>query len=72
MPFRVSIDREICTGVANCTAIAPDVFELDDENKAVVVDPYGADDETIRRAAEECSQQAIILEDAVTGERIFP
>ncbi len=72
MPFRIIIDRDLCSGVANCTGVAPDVFELDEDYIAVVVDPYGADDETIRRAAEECSQQAIILEDAITGERIFP
>lgn len=71
MALRIVIDREICTGVANCTGIAPDIFELDEENKAVVIDPYGADEATIRRAAEECPQQAIILEDEATGDRIF-
>jgi len=66
------VDRDVCVGIGNCEAICPEVFKLDDENKAVVVDPRGADEETIRKAAESCPVEAIILEDEKTGEILYP
>jgi len=29
--LNIKIDRTTCIGTANCTRVAPDVFELDDE-----------------------------------------
>jgi len=55
----VEVDREKCIGAASCVAIAPDVFELDNENKAVVKNPHGADDDTIILAAKSCPVLAI-------------
>ena len=37
------VDRALCIGSGDCVDTAPDVFQLDDEDKAVVVDP------TVRR-----------------------
>lgn len=68
---KIFIDRDLCIGAASCAAIAPDVFELDDENKAVVKDPKGADDETIILAAQSCPTRAIILYDE-DGNQIYP
>lgn len=68
---KIFIDRDLCIGAASCIAIAPDVFELDDENKAVVKDPKGADDETILLAAQSCPTRAIILYDE-DGNQIYP
>lgn len=70
--MNISIDREKCIGAASCIGVAPNVFELDDENKAVIVDVYGEDDETILRAAQSCPVKAIILIDEDTNETIFP
>jgi len=39
---------------------------------AYVLDPYGADNDTIIQAAEMCPTGAVIIEDAETGERIHP
>jgi len=61
--MKVKVDRELCIGVSNCVAIAPTVFELDDENKAVVLDPDSVDEETLMEAAESCPENAIIVED---------
>jgi ferredoxin len=36
--LKVKVDRNRCTGVGNCAAFTPTVFELDQENKAVVLD----------------------------------
>ncbi len=61
--MKVKVDRELCIGVSNCVAIAPTVFQLDEENKAVVLDSSSADEPTILEAAESCPENAIIVED---------
>lgn len=63
MPYRIRIDRELCSGYAECVGLAPEVFELDTREKSVVVDPEGTDDETILDAARACPVDAIILID---------
>ena len=35
--MKVKVDR-LCIGITNCVAVAPTVFEMDAENKAVVTD----------------------------------
>jgi ferredoxin len=32
----LAIDRDQCIGAASCVAVYPDVFEIDDEAKAVL------------------------------------
>lgn len=68
---KIVVDRDVCIGAAPCVTVAPGVFQLDDENKAYVVDPKAADDETILLAAQSCPVQAISLFDE-TGKQIFP
>ena len=34
--MKIEVKRDLCIGVANCIAVAPDAFELDSENKAVL------------------------------------
>ena len=69
--MKVRIDRDRCTGLANCVAIAPTVFEMDDEFKAVVIDESSVDDETLWRAARACTQDAVILQDD-NGKQLYP
>lgn len=59
--MRIKIDRELCIGDGSCAAIAPKTFKLDLEGKAIVLDDYGDDDETIKMAVESCPVQAIFL-----------
>jgi ferredoxin len=68
---KVVVDRELCIGAAPCVTIAPGVFQLDEENKAYVVDQKGADDETIMLGAQSCPVQAIIVYDE-EGNQIYP
>lgn len=68
---KIVVDRDACIGAAPCVTVAPGVFQLDDENIAYVVDPKGADDETILLAAQACPVQAILLYDE-EGKQIFP
>jgi ferredoxin len=47
------------------------VFELDDEDICVVIDPEGAKDKRILDAARGCPTDAITLIDAA-GEQVWP
>ena len=73
-PLKISkivVDRELCIGAAPCVTVAPGVFQLDEENKAYVVDQNGADAETILLAAQACPVQAIIIYDE-NGSQVYP
>jgi len=65
------VDRDLCIGVGNCVAYAPTVFELDHENKAVVLDPSSVDDNILLEAAKSCTENAIIVEDD-EGRQLYP
>ena len=69
--MKVRIDRELCTGMAYCIGVAPDVFKLDDEGKAVVLDASAVDDEILLEAAKSCQMDAVILEDD-EGNQVYP
>jgi len=69
--MKVKVDGELCSGVSNCVAIAPTVFKLDDQNKAVVLDPDSVDEETLIEAAESCPENAITVEDD-EGNQLYP
>ncbi|KKS38527.1 MAG: hypothetical protein A3G49_06480 [Candidatus Sungbacteria bacterium RIFCSPLOWO2_12_FULL_41_11] len=68
---KIVVDRNLCIGAASCIAVAPGVFELDSENKAVIYNDKGADDETILLAAKSCPTQAILVFDE-EGNQIYP
>lgn len=68
---RIVVDRELCIGAATCLAVAPEVYELDEENKAVVKPFSGVDDERIIQSAKACPVNAIYLYDE-TGRQIYP
>lgn len=68
---KVVVDRDLCIGAAPCVTVAPAVFQLDEENKAYVVDQNGADAETILMAAQSCPVQAILVYDE-DGKQIYP
>ncbi|MBI4835811.1 MAG: ferredoxin [Candidatus Abawacabacteria bacterium] len=76
--YIIEIVRNKCISVANCVAIAPDVFALDEEQIAILLDAdpksnlYTSDDETILMSARSCPTQAIIVYDAETGQQLFP
>jgi ferredoxin len=69
--LKVKVDRDACIGVGNCVAFAPTVFQLDKENKAVVLDASSVDVNTLLEAAKSCPENAIIVEDD-EGVQLFP
>lgn len=68
---KVRIDRDACIGAANCVAIAPTVFQLDESNMAVVLDPASVSEDALWEAAEACPVDAVILEDDA-GNQVYP
>ncbi len=63
--MRVEVDRDRCEGNAVCVGIAPDLFDLDDEDYAVLkVDEIPADQEDLaEQAVAECPRAALIRKD---------
>ncbi len=68
---KIEIKRDLCIGAATCLAVAPDVYELDEENIAVVKDFEGIDFETLMLSAQSCPTNAIFLYDE-KGEQVWP
>ena len=63
--MRVEVDRDRCEGNAVCVGIAPDLFDLDDEDYAVLkVDEGPAEQEDLaEQAIAECPRAALIRKD---------
>jgi ferredoxin len=63
--MRVEVDRERCEGNAVCVGIAPNLFDLDDEDYAVVLsDPVPDDQEDVaEQSIAECPRAALIRKD---------
>jgi len=70
--LRVWVDHQACVGNAMCETIATRTFRLNDNRQSEVVDPAGDSVEKVLEAAENCPVSAIFVEDAETGERLFP
>lgn len=70
--YKVEVIREKCISAASCVAIAPKVFQLDEEQIAVVISQDGEDDETKLLAAQSCPTAAITVTDTTTGEQVWP
>ena len=69
--MKIKVDGDLCIGIGNCVALAPTVFEFDEENKAVVLAPSSVDDGTLLEAAESCPMDAIQVEDD-EGMQLYP
>ncbi|HEY6781045.1 MAG TPA: ferredoxin [Thermoleophilaceae bacterium] len=59
--IEVRVDRALCIGSGDCVDTAPDVFQLDDEDKAIVIDPDGAPLDDIIAAAGNCPVGAVFV-----------
>jgi len=63
--MRVAVDRDLCEANGVCAGLAPDVFDLDDEDYlhiTVAEVPAGSAGE-VRRAVASCPRLALSLED---------
>ena len=59
--IHVGVDRSLCIGSGDCVDTAPDVFQLDADDKAIVVDPDGASVDDVVGAAQNCPVSAIFV-----------
>ena len=84
--IRIKVDEDLCIGAASCVTIAPETFQINEENKAWVLDhgqePDGhkyereievtdEEKENIILAAQSCPTLAVIISDE-TGKQLFP
>jgi ferredoxin len=62
---RVEVDRDRCVGSGTCEALAPAVFEVDDDGVLAVLRPEPGEDylTDIRDAVTACPTRALALAD---------
>lgn len=65
--MRVTLDSELCQGHGRCYALAPDLFDSDDDGYGFVIPddgivPEGRED-AARLAADNCPEFAITVEE---------
>jgi ferredoxin len=69
--YKVKVIRSLCIGAASCIAVSPTIFELDGENKAVILNGQDTP-ENILMAAQSCPTKAIIVIDTETNTQVWP
>jgi ferredoxin len=82
----IKVDPDLCIGAASCVTVAPETFQLNQENKAWVLDhgkePGGSvyerkievteeEKENIILAAQSCPTLAVFIYDE-NGKQLFP
>ncbi|MEK7594964.1 MAG: ferredoxin [Patescibacteria group bacterium] len=70
--LKITVIRELCIAAGTCLIHAPNTFDLDGDNIAIIKDPVGDTASAIIAAAKSCPTVAILIEDADTGEKIWP
>ncbi|MCX4816312.1 ferredoxin [Streptomyces sp. NBC_01239] len=64
----LTVDRDRCMGSGQCTFYAPNTFDLDDMDIAVVVDDHGDADDKIQMAMTVCPTRSIARTAGDTGQ----
>jgi ferredoxin len=64
--IRVQANLAICDGFANCVVAAPDLFDLDDDDKVVILeaDLDGSERARVEEAIRSCPVSALTIADA--------
>ncbi len=70
--LKINVDLNVCVGNAMCETYATNTFTLNEDRQSSVVNPDGDPEEAVLEAAENCPVSAITVEDAETGEQLFP
>lgn len=60
---RVQVNADMCMGIGQCEMLEPEVFELDDEGMAQVVEGATLSPERAREAIDRCPSGAITIVD---------
>jgi len=56
------VDQDECIGCGTCPEMAPKTFAMNDEEKAVVINPAGDPEDAIQEAIDNCPSEAISWE----------
>ena len=70
--LEITVDRDECTGCGVCANEAPETFELDDDDVAVVKDKPWDDVDAVVAAAEGCPTESITVVDKAAGKKLYP
>jgi ferredoxin len=69
---RIETNSETCQAYKRCTVVAPAVFGLGVDAKVEVLDPHGAEDAIVLKAAKSCPYRAIAVFDEASAEQLWP
>ncbi|KKQ28078.1 MAG: putative ferredoxin, 4Fe-4S [Candidatus Magasanikbacteria bacterium GW2011_GWC2_37_14] len=61
--MKCKVDKDLCIGCATCTILAANSFKMNDDNKAVEINPPGDDAEALKDAKDNCPVAAITIEE---------
>ncbi len=70
--LKITVNPNVCVGNAMCETYATHTFALNDDRQSSVINSAGDPEELVLEAAENCPVSAITVEDADTGEQLFP
>jgi ferredoxin len=61
--MELKVDRDLCEANAVCCGLAPDVFELDDDEQLIIKVPNPGDDllAKVQKAVDRCPKNALAL-----------
>ena len=59
MAKEIVIDRDECTSCVQCADNLPEVFQMDDDDIAIVLDAAGADEDAIQEEIDTCPAECI-------------
>lgn len=62
MDKKIIVDKNKCIGCGTCVALAPEIFEMDNEGKSIVKKNPIINEETLKLAIDSCPSQAISIE----------
>jgi len=71
MRWKITVNHEVCVGSGTCTAIAPELFVLNDEDRSNPVAAAVEADRIVLDAAHMCPTGAISVHVADTGELVW-
>lgn len=59
------VDRDLCEANGVCTGLAPEVFELDDEDELVLLQPQPPEElrAQVKQAVDSCPKTALSVSD---------
>jgi ferredoxin len=70
--WRVTVDAQACTGSGLCVGCAPDHFALGSDHRSRPRREVVTAADAVADAAECCPMEAITVESADTGRRLYP